>query len=95
MKQINYSLMLLLILPLQLLAQQVKISGKVTDVTDGRQLVGVSVWIKGSEGRQAVQQSINGRRTINISMSADETELSTVVVTALGTTVDLSNLIKL
>ena len=113
MRKINYSLMVLLILPLQLLAQQLKVSGKVTNIMDGKPLVGVNVRTSGdigssgvltnSEGNyqitvsgekailvfthigmQKVERQVSDNRVINISMSADETSLNTVVVTALG-----------
>ncbi|MDN3583050.1 SusC/RagA family TonB-linked outer membrane protein [Mucilaginibacter flavus] len=48
MKKIKYLLLLLLLSPLGLLAQQISISGKVIDLTDGSTLPGVSVKIKGT-----------------------------------------------
>jgi len=48
MKKLKYLLILFLLFPLSLLAQQTQISGKVTDLTDGSILPGVSVKIKGT-----------------------------------------------
>jgi TonB-linked SusC/RagA family outer membrane protein len=48
MKKLKYLLMLFLLFPLSLLAQQAPISGKVIDLTDGAALPGVSVQIKGT-----------------------------------------------
>src|SRR6201996_2977318 len=48
MKKIYYLLIIIFLFPLSLLAQQTIISGKVTDLTDGSVLPGVSVVIKGT-----------------------------------------------
>jgi TonB-linked SusC/RagA family outer membrane protein len=48
MKKIKYLLIIILLFPLSLLAQQTSITGKVKDLTDGSILPGVSVIIKGT-----------------------------------------------
>jgi len=48
MKKIKYLFIILFLFPLSLLAQQTIITGKVTDLTDGSVLPGVSVLIKGT-----------------------------------------------
>jgi len=48
MKKIKYLLILIFLFPLGLLAQQVPVSGKVIDLTDGSPLPGVSVHVKGT-----------------------------------------------
>jgi len=48
MKKLKYSLIIFFLFPLSLLAQQIPISGKVIDLTDGSALPGVSVKIKGT-----------------------------------------------
>lgn len=48
MKKLKYSLILFFLFPLSLFAQQIPISGKVIDLTDGSTLPGVSVKIKGT-----------------------------------------------
>src|SRR5260370_28690967 len=48
MKKIKYLLILFVLFPLSLLAQQTVISGKVIDFTDGNSLPGVSVRVRGT-----------------------------------------------
>lgn len=48
MKKIKYLIILVFLFPLNLLAQQISLSGKVIDLTDGAALPGVSVKIKGT-----------------------------------------------
>src|ERR1700761_6920014 len=48
MKKIKYLFIIIFLLPFSLLAQQATISGKVTDLTDGSTLPGVSVRVKGT-----------------------------------------------
>src|SRR5690242_17320860 len=90
-------------------AQEVSVSGKVTD-SDGQPLPGISVVVKGSRtgastsndgtfsfsapsnatlvvsgvGFATKEVPINGQSVINITLSHSQSELSTVVVTALG-----------
>ncbi|MDT3400995.1 SusC/RagA family TonB-linked outer membrane protein [Mucilaginibacter terrae] len=65
MKRIYYALLFLFALPLQLLAQQVSVSGKVTDAADGKPLTGVSVRVK-SGGGAATMTNHDGDYTIKV-----------------------------
>jgi hypothetical protein len=72
MKVTNYLLFLVGFLPLSISAQQ-WISGKVTDVTDGSTLPGVSVMINTSDGKKtAVVTGNSGTYTLDVPISATE-----------------------
>lgn len=104
-------LFLVTMLSASLFAQEMNVSGRVTDATDGLPLPGVNVVVKGTtngtvtdtDGRYSLnvpgssgvlifsfiglvtqEVEIGGRQVINVPMSSDVTQLSEVVVTALG-----------
>lgn len=64
MKKLKYLIVLLLLSPLSLLAQQTTISGKVTDLADGATLPGVSVKVKGTT--TGIVTDVNGKYTITV-----------------------------
>jgi TonB-linked SusC/RagA family outer membrane protein len=95
-----------------LFAQNVQVSGVVTDAADGQPLPGVSVVVKGTTatavtdvngrytinvagdatlvfsfiGMKTQEEAVAGRATINVVLEVTATQLSEVVVTALGIT---------
>jgi len=65
MKKIKYLLILFVLFPLSLLAQQTVISGKVIDFTDGNSLPGVSVKIQGTNSGTVTDK--DGKFRISVS----------------------------
>jgi len=64
MKKLKYSIIIFFLFPLSLLAQQIPISGKVIDLTDGSALPGVSVKIKGTT--IGVITDVGGKFQLNV-----------------------------
>jgi TonB-linked SusC/RagA family outer membrane protein len=113
-KKIFLALMAFLVCLVNVQAQQSrKVSGKVTDLKTGEELIGVAVMVKGTTkgtvtdfsgnytieipgtasdvlvinyiGYEKVEETVNGRSTINVQLTTSDKQLDEVVVVGYGT----------